>query len=144
MSKLRYIGPVVVAAGTLGTSFIPAGQALATSHNDACNEQMCLYYSAGAGSAIFKTNEFCVWPNFSADRSCGSKAAVKDVFHSGTGAGKVVRNDAHSMANASLSRGDHLYVSPSFHGVSYYLGPNHKTGVTLPGSIINNEASYTH
>jgi hypothetical protein len=151
VAKLRYLMPaalLVAGSGGVGAVLYPAGNALASSHRDTCSGSFseCLWYSAGTGSAIWASEENCVRPDFSDDKSCGSAPARKDLFYAGTGSGKVVRNDAHSFAECSPSFPGYLYVSPNFTGSVYELGANHCGAVTLPNTkphnLRNNEASY--
>lgn len=146
MSKVRYITPaVVVAAGTLGVTLIPAGQASANTKNDKCGDQVCLYYSAGAGSSFWESNESFAYPDFTSDTDAGQKAKRYDAFRNGSGAGTGVRNNAHSMANDGTFFEDALYSLPDLQGPSYDLGADHPTAVTLPTNppLRNNDASYT-
>jgi hypothetical protein len=144
MSKLRYVAPVVVTATAVGTVLVPAGQALATTKDDACNAKVCLYYSAGAGSAIWKTNEEIAWPDFTSDYGLGNPPGKYDEFTNGTGAGTGVRNNTHSMADDNIMFGAGVFSLPETRGVSWGIGADHTAAVALPTNpdLRNNDASY--
>lgn len=144
MPKLRYIAPAVATATALGATLIPTGQALATAKNDACNKQVCLYYSAGAGSAIWKSNEQIAFPDFTSDYSLGSPPGKYDQFTAGNGAGTGVRNNAHSIADDGPLYGSLVFSLPDTRGPSWGVGADHPAAVPLPTNppLRNNEASY--
>ena len=146
MSKLRYVAPAVIAATALGTVVVPAGQALATTKTNACKNhtQVCLYYSAGAGSAIWNGNESLAWPDFTSDYGLGNPPGKYDAFTNGTGAGTGVRNNAHSVADDGILYGDLIFSLPDTRGVSWGVGADHPAAVALPTNpnLRNNDASY--
>lgn len=142
MVKLRKIAPVVAGISALGCMVAQASPAAASSaHNVNCDgAQLCLWYSAGADSAIFRTDNEIVWSNFSYDY-VQNAVPTWDHFTSGVGSDNAVRNDAHSGEDGIGNNGDLLYSLPDTRGVEWEI-PQANVIYTLPSSMRNNEASY--
>ena len=119
MGKLRYAAPAVMATVTVGMVVGQSVPALAAAHNDKCTKQLCLWFSSGAASGIYQSNEELVWSNFSND--CAWRypnACTFDHFTNGNGANNAVRNDAHSIADDGPFS-DWLYSLPDAKGFEY-------------------------
>jgi hypothetical protein len=146
--KLTRIAPAVATVVAAGTALIvqTSPASADTSHNETCSKtQLCLWYSAGYDSAIFRDNRVCARSNFSYDH-CGYDISeyltpVFDAFEDGTGANDAVRNDAHS-AGDDTSIYDYLYSLPNLKGYEMTIAKEHPTAYALAAGIINNEASY--
>ena len=153
MSKLRYIAPVVAVATTVsGASLIPSGQALANTKHDTCDfltETICLYYSAGTDSSVWRDAYGIAYPDFTSDTADGQHKAEYDEFTGGTGSGKGVRNDAHSEANPTSALSDYLCSLPDLEGDVWPLAPFTSVAVTISNGSVhkyenlrNNNASF--
>jgi hypothetical protein len=147
--KLTRIAPAVATVVAAGTAIMmQASPASAdTNHNEACNDntQLCLWYSDGYDSGVFRDDHVCAESNFSYDH-CGYAISqyltpVYDAFEGGTGAGDAVRNDAHS-AGDDRSTYDYLYSRPNLKGYEMTIAKEHPEAYALVAGIINNEASY--
>jgi hypothetical protein len=144
--KLTRIAPAVatvVAAGTAIMMQASPASADTTHHTGNCGDGylLCLWYSDGYDSAWVDGVSFCV-SNFSDN---GPACAVGDnrnyKFTDGTGAGREVRNDAHSAAD-DTSRYGYLYSEPDFKGYRMQIAKDHPEAYALVAGEINNEASY--
>lgn len=131
MTKLRYIAPGVIAVGLVATQAAPA--LAATPKTDGCTSaELCLYYSHGKGSAIWKTSAL-------SESNLGP-------FHftAGTGNGAPVRNDAHSYNTSKYSYS--IFSKVGYSGVAEYLPPETPRGtysaVSLDAGMRNNESSF--
>jgi hypothetical protein len=132
-TKLRYIAPAVVVAATAATVL---GQALpanaANKKNYSCDAQLCLWYSAGAGTAHYQTN---------ADN-------IANFENYDFTNGLIVRNDAHSGSDQGNDGAfyDYLYVYINYGTPVYFLSysstPGYNYANELVAGIRNNEASY--
>jgi hypothetical protein len=134
MRKLRYIAPGVIAAGLLVGEAVAVPAMAATSKSAGCtNDELCLYYSHGKGSAIWKTDYVSVC-------SLGPYH-----FTDGTGSGDPVRNDAHSYNTSKY--GYFMWSKVDTEGTLEYLSPETPSGtysaVSLDAGMRNNESSYS-
>lgn len=129
MGKLRYVAPGVIAAASVVAGATPA--LASTPKNDNCTPALCLYFSAGRGSGIFRTNA----------------TEIKNLeffdFVSGAGAGTIVRNNAHSFNTLFSVK---LFSKVSLTGVERTLPTNTPFGTSkaspLPLAERNNESSF--
>ena len=53
----------------------------AAAHNDKCTKQLCLWFSSGAASGIYQSNEELVWSNFIILRLAVSERLHLRPFH---------------------------------------------------------------
>jgi hypothetical protein len=114
MKKLRYIAPGVIAGVALVGG--PAAPALAaTPHAAGCTvDKLCLWYSDGDNSAIWKTDAV----------SISNLTPYK--FTGDYGNGSPVRNDAHSY-NTSVY-GYYFFSKVGYSGYSETIGPDTPKG----------------
>jgi hypothetical protein len=135
MKKLRYIAPGVVAVGAAGLVAVQAVPAqAATAKTEGCTSaKLCLWYSSGKGSAIWKTSATKV-PNLG-DYD----------FTDGTGSGAIVRNDAHSYNTSEYAY--NMYSHVDYSGIVDYLSKDTPSGTysadPLSSDMINNESSFS-
>jgi hypothetical protein len=138
--KLRRIAPAVAGVSALGCIVGQASPAAASTHYVGCDgAQLCLWYSSGPDSAIWRTDQSIVWSNFSYDYIDPS-SPTWDHFTSGNGSDYAVRNDAHSAENGYRNI-DTLFSLPDLRGLSDEFSAGNGL-FSLPGGIQNNEASY--
>jgi len=140
--KLRKIAPLVAGVAAVGTVVAQATPAAAATHKVTCGAyELCLWYSSGTESAIWRTNQSIVWSNFSYDFVLPATPTF-DHFTGGTGNGDAVRNDAHSAEN-DLGQGDFLYSLPDLKGAEWTVPFDiPQKSVEIGSSLRNNDASY--
>jgi hypothetical protein len=142
MVKLRRIAPLVAGVTVVGGVVAQTAPADAATHSVTCGSYvLCLWYSSGSGSGIWRTDQSIVWSNFSYDYVL-PKTPTYDHFTGGNGSGQGVRNNAHSAENARPD-GDYLYSLPDTKGaewtVPYYTPAK---AVEIGSSLRNNNASF--
>jgi hypothetical protein len=134
MRKLRYIAPGVIAVGLVVGEAVAGPALAATKKTDGCtNDYLCLYYSHGEGSAIWKTDQVSV---------C-SLGPYK--FTNGTGNDAPVRNDAHSFNTSKYEY--YMWSKVNIQGVLEILPKETPKGTysasPLDAGMRNNESSYS-
>ena len=68
MLKLRRIAPLVAGVTVVGGVVAQTAPADAATHSVTCGSYvLCLWYSSGSGSGIWRTDQSIVWSNFSYD-----------------------------------------------------------------------------
>jgi len=135
--------PVTVAAATAALA-AGAQPAYATTHDNGCTEQICLYYSAGLNSARWQRNYSFVYSNFSYNcylmwHKLASKCYYASFSGDGNGGGTGVRNNARSGQDHGFSP-DYVYYYPEFQGAMTWLVPG-QPAKSL-GIVANENASY--
>jgi hypothetical protein len=140
--KLRRIAPLVAGVTVVGGVVAQTAPADAATHSVTCGGyELCLWYSSGSGSGIWRTDQSIVWSNFSYDYVL-PKTPTYDHFTGGNGSGQGVRNNAHSVEDGR-DGGDVLYSLPDLKGVQWGV-PQYEPekAVEIASSLRNNNASY--
>src|SRR5580692_5776494 len=118
MPAIRKLAPV--AAATIGLTGAVAGAlpAQATTRDNRCAlSDFCFYYSTGSASADYARYYSFVYPDLSDNCYLHDTVNANDPCYNdkyainGNGAGKEVRNDAHTMANNQFSP-DYVFSAP--------------------------------